>query len=201
MASKMGLPAPLVIVGPSGVGKGTLIGKILEKYKDKFGYSVSHTTRAPRPGEVDGQHYHFMHSVEQMEEQVKQGMFIEHAKVHANLYGTSREGVLRVQREGKICILEIDVQGADQVKESRLDPDPKFVFIKPPSMEVLEARLRGRNTETEEKITVRLNNALKEMQYLEKDGYWDFVVTNDEIESAVGIFEKQLMQWYPEVLQ
>lgn len=127
-----------------------------------FGFSVSHTTRDPRPGEVDGQHYHFS-SVETMKRDIDAGLFIETAHVHGNYYGTSRAAVEDVQKEGKICILDIDVQGVQKVKQSSLRP--KYLWVEAPNFEVLEQRLRSRGTETEEKIQRRLGNAKAELAY------------------------------------
>lgn len=106
-------PICLVVAGPSGVGKGTLIDKLLKEHPNLFGFSVSHTTRAPRPGEVDGKSYHFT-TVPEMEAGIAKGLFLEHASVHGNFYGTSFEAVNRVSQAGKICILDIDVQASSQ---------------------------------------------------------------------------------------
>jgi len=172
---------PIVICGPSGVGKGTLIEKLMKEFPDKFGFSVSHTTRKPRPGEQDSVHYHFT-NVEDMNKAIQEGKFVEHANVHGNLYGTSKAAVEAVMKSGKICILDIDVQGAEQVKKSSLLP--RYVFISPPSVEELEKRLRGRGTESEESIQKRMNNAKGEMEYLKRSGFWDFVLINDDLDST-----------------
>jgi len=105
------LPRPVVICGPSGVGKGTLLTRLIQAHPDRFGFCVSHTTRAPRPGEVDGVHYHFCDTA-QMEEAIRRGEFLEHARVHANIYGTSISAVEAVSRAGKTCLLDIDVRAA-----------------------------------------------------------------------------------------
>jgi guanylate kinase len=130
-----------VIAGPSGVGKGTLINMLLKKYPNIFGFSVSHTTRSPREGEVEGVSYYFT-SKEKMQQEIEQGLFLEHANVHGNFYGTSKIAVKKVQEQEKICILDIDIQGVQQVKASGIQG--KYLFISPPSMEELEQRLRGR---------------------------------------------------------
>lgn len=189
---------PLVICGPSGVGKGTLISKLMDAFPDRFGFSVSHTTRQARPGEEDGKHYHFV-ELEQMKAQVEEpGMFIEHAWVHANLYGTSAAAVNHVKRQGRICILDIDIQGVKQIKE--LGMDANFLFILPPSMEALEKRLRGRATETEDKIQKRLANARGEIEFCEQNKQFGKTIVNVDLGAAV----KQLMQlvydWYPSLL-
>ncbi|GMH54491.1 hypothetical protein TrRE_jg5498 [Triparma retinervis] len=150
---------PAVVCGPSGVGKGTLVGLLMKAYPGKFGFSVSHTTRAPRPGEEEGREYYFT-TRDQMQQGVEDGKFIEYADVHGNMYGTSFEAVQRVREGGKICVLDIDIQGCKNVKKSKLNP--RYCFIRPPSMEVLEDRLRDRGTETEQDVQRRLGNAGKE---------------------------------------
>lgn len=172
---------PVVVCGPSGVGKGTLLNKLMADYPEQFGFSVSHTTRAPRPGEEDGVHYHFCDKTS-MEAAIARGEFIEYARVHTNLYGTSVESVRAVTAAGKTCLLDIDVQGAEAVKRTPLNA--LFVFISPPSFGALEERLRGRGTETEEKIQGRLNVARTEMGYVKKPGFFDDVIVNDDLEEA-----------------
>lgn len=189
-------PAPVVIAGPSGVGKGTLINMLLEKFPSAFGFSVSHTTRAPRPGEVDGVHYNFV-SKEDFEDAVERGDFVEFAKVHTNYYGTSFQAIDKIRSAGKICILDIDVQGVQTVKKSKLDA--KFVFVAPPSMADLEARLRGRNTETAEKIKLRLENAVAELAYSKVEGAFDLILVNDEINAAFTRMVRQLQSWFPDL--
>jgi len=185
------LPRPVVICGPSGVGKGTLLTRLIQAHPDRFGFCVSHTTRAPRPGEVDGVHYHFCDTA-QMEEAIRRGEFLEHARVHANIYGTSISAVEAVSRAGKTCLLDIDVQGADSVKSSPLQA--WFIFIAPPSLEALEARLRGRGTEAEDKIRLRLATAKHEMMYMDIPGYFDQVLVNDDLEETYSAFEANLLR-------
>ncbi|XP_073005507.1 guanylate kinase 1-like isoform X2 [Typha latifolia] len=151
---------PVVISGPSGVGKGTLISRLVKDFPNTFGFSVSHTTRSPREKEIDGIHYHFAER-EMMEKDIREGKFLESALVHGNLYGTSFEAVEAVTDAGKRCILDIDVQGARSVRCSSLEA--LFIFICPPSFEELEKRLRIRGTETEEQIQKRLRNAKEEI--------------------------------------
>jgi len=175
------MPRPLVVVGPSGVGKGTLIAMLQREFPDKFGFSVSHTTRAPRPGEVNGTHYNFVDKAT-MEQDIADGKFLEHAHVHQNIYGTSFAAVRKVSKSGKICLLDIDVQGAELVKKS--DLKAAYVFIAPPSMEELERRLRGRGTETEDAVLKRLENARTEMAKKDVDGFFDAVIVNDDVDKA-----------------
>lgn len=160
---------PVVVCGPSGVGKGTLLGRLLDEHPDDFGFSVSHTTRAPRQGEVDGTHYNFVDHAT-MEGMISRGEFIEYARVHKNIYGTSIAAVRAVSSTGKTCLLDIDVQGANSVKKT--DLNARFIFISPPSFEVLEARLRGRGTETDEQVATRLANARTEMASLDVKGFY-----------------------------
>jgi len=180
---------PIVVCGPSGVGKGTLLGKLLADFPNDYGFSVSHTTRAPRPGEQDGVHYHFVPK-EEMEGMIARGEFVEYARVHTNIYGTSIAAVQAVSDKGKACLLDIDVQGAEIVK--RTDLNARFIFIAPPSFEELERRLRGRGTETEDKIQVRLKTARVEMDYLTKPGFFDQVIVNNDLDKAFEEFKAAL---------
>ncbi|KAL4440067.1 hypothetical protein ABPG75_003068 [Micractinium tetrahymenae] len=177
-----GRPAPsaLVIVGPSGVGKGTLINRLMES-DPRFGFSCSHTTRPPREGEVNGVHYHFT-THEAFESGIQAGKFLEYAHVHKNIYGTSVQAVQDVADSGRCCVLDIDVQGARQVRKSGLKA--VFVFIAPPSLEELEHRLRGRATDSEEQITTRLRNAQEELESVKEAGLYDYVVVNGELDEA-----------------
>ena len=135
---------PLVVAGPSGSGKSTLIKRLLAKHPDDFGFSVSHTTRAPRQGEEDGVAYYFS-TREEMDADIEAGLFIESAEYSGNLYGTSFKGVEDVTTAGKVCILDIDMQGVRSIAASDAI-HPTFLFIKPPSIESLRARLEARGT-------------------------------------------------------
>eukprot|EP00741_Cyanophora_paradoxa_P022491 tig00021464_g21717.t1 len=171
---------PLVIAGPSGVGKGTLIDKLMKADPDRFGFSVSHTTRQPRQGEQHGVNYFFV-SKDDFERQKPE--MVEWAEVHGRLYGTSVQAVKDVLAQGRVCILDIDVQGAESVRRSGLDPCT--VFIAPPSMAELERRLRGRGTETEDQVRERLENAAKEMEASQRPGLFDHIVVNDNLEDTL----------------
>ncbi|XP_065856281.1 guanylate kinase 2-like [Euphorbia lathyris] len=180
---------PIVISGPSGVGKGTLISMLMKEFPSMFGFSVSHTTRAPREMEKDGVHYHFTErSV--MEKEIKDSKFLEFASVHGNLYGTSLEAVEVVADAGKRCILDIDVQGARSVKASSLEAS--FIFVCPPSMEELETRLRARGTEAEEQILKRLRNAEAEIEQGKSSGIFDHILYNDNLEDCYENLKKLL---------
>eukprot|EP01040_Poterioochromonas_malhamensis_P005525 gene5525-5938_t len=189
-------PYPVIIAGPSGVGKGTLITRLLSTFPDVFGFSVSHTTRAPRPGEEHGVHYFFI-SKPEFEESVERGDFVEYAKVHTNYYGTSFHAIDSVTKQGKVCILDIDVQGVQNVKKSKLEV--KTIFIAPPSIGELEHRLRDRGTETAEKIKIRLENAVNEINYSKVPGNFDRIIVNDHIEESFNQLIETLQSWFPEL--
>ncbi|CAM9339144.1 unnamed protein product, partial [Phaeothamnion confervicola] len=185
---------PLVICGPSGVGKGTLIAKLTQRYPDAFGFSVSHTTRGPRPGEEHGVHYFFAEK-KVMRREIEGGAFLEHAEVHGNLYGTSIAAVASVQAAGKICLLDIDVQSVRAAGRDVIDA--VSLFVAPPSMGELESRLRGRGTETEDKVLLRLKNARAEVDFGTATGNFDKVVVNDNLERALTELDGLLAEWYP----
>lgn len=166
-----------VLSGPSGAGKGTLVKRVFQRIPDAW-VSVSATTRQPRPGEVDGKDYFFLDQP-RFDELVSQDGFLEWAHVHGNSYGTLRSRVQERMDEGAQVILEIDVQGAFQVKKAM--PEAHLIFIEPPSLEELERRLRGRGTETEEVICKRMKTA--EVELAQKMEY-DVQVINDELERA-----------------
>lgn len=188
---------PLVLCGPSGVGKSTIIKRLETEFPDAFGFSVSHTTRQPREGEVDGVSYHYVDK-ETIDEMIQNDEFIEHATFSNNTYGTSKAAVKTVVEQGKICILDIDTQGVIQIKKT--DLNPLFVFIKPPSMEELERRLRGRQTETEESIQRRLGVAAREIEYGDTPGNFDLIIVNDDVEAA-GDKIKEFISPHVEALQ
>jgi guanylate kinase len=161
-----------------------VIEKLMQAYPDKFGFSVSHTTRAPRPKEQDGVAYHFS-TREEMQPMIDAGEFLETCEVHGNLYGTSTAAVRRVADAGKVCILDIDVQGARKIKANTAGSlDARYVFIAPPSFDALEERLRGRGTENEDTMQTRLRNAREEVEFSKDAEFWDAVVVNDNLEAA-----------------
>lgn len=180
---------PVVISGPSGVGKGTLIAKLMKEFPSKFGFSVSHTTRSPREKEIDGIHYHFTER-SKIEKDISEGKFLEFAHVHGNVYGTSIEAVESVTDKGKRCILDIDVQGARSVRASSLEAI--FIFVCPPSFEELEKRLRARGTETEEQIQKRLRNARAELDQSNSPGLFDHLLVNGDLETCYENLKKLL---------
>ena len=167
-----------VITGPSGVGKGTLIQKLLEAVPD-LELSVSATTREPRPGERDGRQYHFL-SADEFARRIEAGDFLEHADYSGNRYGTLRDEVERRLNEGRSVVLEIEVQGARQVREAM--PEAIQIFIAPPDPAALRERLLGRGTDSAEAIERRLETAESE---LASQSEFPYVVVNDAVQEAV----------------
>lgn len=218
--SKRGLVLqPLVVCGPSGVGKGTIIQKYMEEYGGSklFGFTVSHTTRQPRPGEMDGVHYHFT-DVPTIKEAIKRYEFLEFAQVHGNWYGTSLKSLKHVQEtEAKLPLLDIDVQGVKNIKEWQKKQqanraktsddsnnigdsipflDAKFIFIAPPSLETLKDRLMSRGTESVESLERRTANAVAEVEYGMQDGNFDEIVVNDDLIDACVKFKHAIEKIY-----
>ena len=164
----------VVISGASGVGKGTVLGIMMNKRKD-LAFSVSATTRPPRPGEVDGVHYYFV-TKERFEEMIAGGAFLEYDAHAANYYGTPRAQAEEKMERGSV-LLDIEPNGAKQVKQAA--PEALLIFIMPPSVEELERRLRGRGDTPEDQIQMRMERAIWEM---EQRSWYDYVVTNDDAE-------------------
>ena len=171
-------PFPIILSSPSGGGKTTIARHLLERRRD-VGYSVSCTTRAPRPREVDGKDYYFLTRDEFVKRRLA-GDFAESAEVHGNLYGTLRSEIARVLGKGQHVIMDIDVQGARQIREAF--PSSVTVFVLPPSGEVLLERLRKRKTESPQQLVSRLNSALQELRAVEE---YEYVVVNDDLDHAI----------------
>ncbi|XP_015209640.1 guanylate kinase isoform X2 [Lepisosteus oculatus] len=209
-------PRPVVLSGPSGAGKSTLLKRLLKEYEGVFGFSVSHTTRNPRPGEVNGKglkylpilleattllpladvlssarDYHYV-TREAMQKAIDSGEFIENAEFSGNIYGTSKASVQDVQAKNLICILDIDMQGVKNIKKT--DLNPIYVSIQPPSMEILEKRLRDRQTETEQSLQKRLEAARIDMEISKESGLFDVVIINDDLEEAYGKLKGVLIE-------
>ena len=175
-----------IISSPSGGGKGTIIHRVMDNVESLV-YSVSFTTRERRENEVDGKDYNFVPK-EEFERLINADEFLEYATVHGNYYGTSRSFVDRERSRGRDVVLEIDVQGAMQVRRSA--PDSIGIFILPPSYETLKARLTARETDSEEAIELRLKNAKEEVTRFRE---FDFVIINDDLETAVRNLESVVL--------
>lgn len=174
----------IVISGPSGVGKSTLVGKVREVLPD-LKFSISCTTRSPRPGEEHGREYYFL-SPEEFESKVQNDEFLEYAGIFARRYGTLKSEVLARLEAGEQVLLDIDVQGAKQIraaaeKSPELARSARFVLIAPPSLESLETRLRGRASETEEQLQLRLGAAKAELANYK---VYDYIIVNDDLNRA-----------------
>ncbi|WP_233843554.1 guanylate kinase [Dyella sp. 2HG41-7] len=167
-----------IVAAPSGAGKSTLVNALLEREPD-ISLSISHTTRPPRPGEQYGRHYYFVERAD-FEREVAEGIFLEHAEVHGNFYGTSRNTVQGLLEQGRDVLLEIDWQGAAQIRKAK--PDCVSVFILPPSRPELERRLRGRGSDSEEVIERRLRNSRGEIAHAHE---FDYIIVNDRFEDAL----------------
>ena len=168
----------VIVSGFSGAGKGTVMKRLMEKY-DSYSLSISATTRKPRDGEEDGREY-FFKTVGQFEDMIEKGQLIEYAKYVGNYYGTPKEYVEKQLDEGRNVILEIELQGALQVKEKK--PETVLVFLTPPCADELENRLRGRGTEDDETIKARLKRAAEESDYMKK---YDYILINHDLEKCV----------------
>ncbi|MFT5726246.1 MAG: guanylate kinase [Desulforhopalus sp.] len=172
-----------VISAPSGAGKTTLLRGVMSSLV-KVKFSVSHTTRNPREGEVDGVDYHFV-SRDTFGQMIADNIFLEHADVHDNFYGTSHAAIEEQLQDGFDVILDIDVQGAAILRENP-QVDAAFIFIAPPSLVELERRLRGRGTENEEKVQVRLINAKTELLSSSK---YEYLIVNSDIDEATNVLQ------------
>ncbi len=174
-------PLLLILSSPSGAGKTTLTHRLLRDFDKAIGFSVSHTTRKPRPNEVDGQDYHFVDEAE-FRERVERGDFAEWAAVHSNLYGTAVSEITRAKEAGKMALLfDVDYQGARQIRAKF--PEAIGVFILPPSMEELRRRLESRGTESQEILERRFAKAKVEIEHYP---FFDYLVVNDDLQQALN---------------
>ncbi len=175
----------IVITGPSGVGKGTLVKQLLERH-DELWLSVSATTRSPRDGEIEGEHYFFLER-KKFNELIQNAGFLEWAQFAGNCYGTPRKEILEKLENGKSVLLEIELEGARQVRKTF--PNAFQIFLAPPNFEELEKRIRGRGTDTEDAIQRRLLRAKEELKAVNE---FDAVVVNDDLEKALLRLEKEI---------
>ena len=185
----------IVLSGPSGAGKSTLVNLVRAKMPE-LRFSISCTTRPPRPGEVNGREYYFL-PPEEFERRSRNGEFVEEARVFANRYGTLKSEVLDLVRSGADVLLDIDVQGAAQIRAAaKRDPElaraAVFVLISPPSLEILEARLRNRATDSEEQLQLRIAAAERELAQFR---LYDYVVVNDDLNTAARELEALLVSF------
>ena len=185
----MTTPSAVVLVGPSGAGKSTLFNLLNKNHPGVFGISVSHTTRQPRAGEEDGVHYHFV-DVDTFKALEKENAFIETAEIHGNFYGTTIAALEDVIKSGSYCVLDIDFQGAINVKKAAINAARKYIFILPPSREALRERLMNRGTESEDSLARRLETAEKELDFCEQNpDFFDAIILNDNLETAYQALE------------
>lgn len=180
---------PIIISGPSGVGKGTLYTRLFERHPDTFCLSVSHTTRSARPGEEHGVHYHFVPMAD-FEDLISKDGFVEHAQFGGNRYGTSKATIEEQSSKGKVVLLDIEMEGVKQIKQSSIDA--RYIFIAPPSIDALESRLRGRGTEQEASIQKRLAQANNELEYSKTPGVHDIIIVNDNLDKAYEELEQYI---------
>jgi guanylate kinase len=172
---------PVVISGPSGVGKGTICQKLFDAHPDIFALSVSHTTRKPRAGEVEGITYFFV-SPSAFSSLITRDAFVKYTTFGGNYYGTSKQTIVDQTAKGLGVVLDIEMEGVKRTKASSINA--RYVFIKPPSFDTLETRLRNRGTEKEEDLQKRLAQAKVELEYADKPGVHDKIIVNDDLEKA-----------------
>lgn len=183
---------PVVICGPSGSGKSTLLKRLLAENKDKLAFTISHTTRKPRKGEMNGREYYFV-SREEMERMIKSNEFIEHTEFSGNLYGTSKMAVQEALKTGKMFILELDIEGVRSLNSLDIFK-PRFIFIKPPSKQLLVERLSSRGTETVEALQKRLDRADEELKFADSgEVQFDEILVNGDLDETYSKLKRSLM--------
>ena len=197
---RMTEPKPIILAGPSGVGKSTLIKLLQKDFNDAFGFSVSHTTRKPRPGEEHGVNYYFT-TVESFLKDKEDNKFVETTNYSGNNYGTSFMAVDQVSKKGLICVLDIDLDGVHSFKrltaEGKIKNAPYYLMIVPPSYEELEKRLKGRGDTDPEATQRRLAKAKEELVFKDKKDFWDQIIVNDKLENAHAELKKFVENHYP----
>ena len=184
----------ILVCGPSGVGKGTLIKELNNKYESLLGFSVSYTNRGPRPGEEDGVHYNFV-TEEVFVQEIADNNFLEHVHFADKRYGTNKKFIDKIIADKKVCILDVEIKGAKMINDS--DYKGITVFVKPPTFESLAERLKGRGTETEDVIAKRVEQARVDLEIFENDNFFNYTIVNDDLKTAtneiLGIFEKEFL--------
>lgn len=188
---------PLIISGPSGVGKSTLISKLFRRFPHQFQFSVSCTTRPPRVREKNGVHYHFLTQSE-FSQKIEDSAFIEYCQVHQHFYGTLLSEVEKVVNAGKICLLDIDVQGALKISEKKIPFNG--IFIKPKYMKALEDRLRARNSDSEDSIRTRISNSIAEIEAASNNSHiYKHIVISDDLSQTTQSFISVVQSLYPDL--
>lgn len=186
----------IVIIGPSGVGKGTLINRLMNEVGSKIQFSISHTTRKMREGEVDGKDYYFV-SQEKFLEILNKDGFVEYNFFNENYYGTSKQEIKRIAKENNICLLEVDITGAKKIYQAGLHAF--FLGVFPPNSSVLRERLNSRGTDSHEQINQRLKIAYREVEELNTVNFLNAKIINDDIEISYSHLKSILFSFYPEL--
>eukprot|EP01016_Furgasonia_blochmanni_P051097 TRINITY_DN7994_c0_g2_i1.p2 TRINITY_DN7994_c0_g2~~TRINITY_DN7994_c0_g2_i1.p2 ORF type:complete len:295 (-),score=85.99 TRINITY_DN7994_c0_g2_i1:290-1174(-) len=187
---------PFVIAGPAGVGKGTLVKMLLQKYPEEFELSVSYTTRKPRATETDGVEYFFVAKDEFVKE-IERNSFVEHCEVHGNFYGTHKGILNKIMNKGKVCILEIDVVGAEKVNKSGIECN--YLWLDPPSIDEIRKRIIGRGSETPETLEKRLKTAERELLAVQSMPFFEHKLVNNDINETFENLLTLLRSLYPEL--
>merc|ERR1711991_1053495 len=183
---------PVVVAGPSGVGKSTNIQRLMKEFPGRFGFSVSHTSRQPRPGEEEGKHYHFV-TVEDFKKEIAANSFIEWAVYAGNYYGTSVAALRAVKERGEIALLDIDLQGVKSLKaKPKSEVDPYYLVLVPPSIEELQRRIEGRGDTSPASMRKRLDTAKLELEHANMAGFFDAVVVSGEREATYQAFRQAI---------
>jgi len=186
----------LIVVGPSGVGKGTLIKDLMKEFPENFKFSVSHTTRSVRQGEKHGENYYFI-AKDKFQQMIIKEEFIEYNKYNENYYGTSRTELERLAAEGNVCIIEIDINGAKALYKKGYQAN--YIGVLPPSLETLRERLKLRKSENTDQITKRLEVADEEIKEINSSPFFAYRVTNDHYETGYKDFKNAVMALYPQL--